>query len=134
MSGTAKTILLVEPDCDLRRAIREILEAFDYKVLVASSGDRAIESCFPDAHHIDGMVVASALPDLTGVELVDSLRALGRRVPALLLATIGADKTLEQRVASGDVDLLRVPFSAEVLRHKLQQMHKRPVDLRKAEE
>ena len=134
MSSTVKTILLIEPDCDLQRAIREILETFDYRVLVASNGRRAMESCSSHAHLIDGLVVAAVLPDRTGVELVDSLRALSRHVPALLLATFGDDETREQRVASGDVDLLRVPFAVETFRCKVQQMLKRPLDRRTAGE
>lgn len=128
-------VLLVEPDPDLRSALRELLEIFGYRVLATANGEHAVQCYAQNPARIDALVAAAFMPRITGIELVDALRKLGGPLPALLLSVFGADLSLQRRVSSGDVGFLSVPFTADSFKRKLNEIFKlAPVEVNDGEQ
>jgi len=93
-----KRILIVEDDRDLRFVIRMILERAGYEVAEARNGMAALESI--GAEPPDLIIADLTMPVMTGVELVDQLRANPATVsiPVVLLSGGQVDAATSQRV------------------------------------
>ena len=93
-----KLILVVEDDRDLRFVIRMILERAGYEVAEASNGTAALESV--GAGPPDLIIADLTMPVMSGVELVDQLRANPATVsiPVVLLSGGEVDPATSQRV------------------------------------
>jgi CheY-like chemotaxis protein len=93
-----KRILIVEDDRDLRFVIRMILERAGYEVAEARNGIAALESI--GAGPPDLIIADLAMPVMSGVELVDQLRAnpATASIPVVLLSGGDVDSTTSQRV------------------------------------
>jgi nitrogen-specific signal transduction histidine kinase len=69
--GNQETILLVEDDEITRQAICETLEYMNYRVLVASSGKKALEIYNEETVHL--VLCDLVMPEMSGAELTDAL-------------------------------------------------------------
>ncbi len=90
------SILIVEDEADLRELIRYNLEADDFRVVTAESGDEAVERIrdgVPDLILLDWM-----LPGLSGIELCRRWRSREEtaRTPIIMITARGEE---EERVA-----------------------------------
>jgi CheY-like chemotaxis protein len=93
-----KRILIVEDDRDLRFVIRMILEHAGYEVAEARNGIAALESI--GAEPPDLVIADLTMPVMSGVELVDQLRAnpATASIPVVLLSGGQVDSATSQRV------------------------------------
>ena len=78
------TIVLVEDDSSLRNALAFALEEEGYKVRAYDRGGSALAADQADA---DCLVIDLKLPDIDGLDLIDRLRTLGSRAPAIIITT-----------------------------------------------
>lgn len=112
-----RTILVIEDNSDLRVATVDMLQALGFEVTVAQHAARAaqlLESASFD------LALVNAYPSRgRGLDAVDALRAQAPRIPVLLTSGFGDDIELRQRVTSGDVGFLPVPFSRQNLERKI---------------
>src|SRR5438105_13823925 len=69
-AGSAKTILLVEDDSQLRALLSRILEKEGYRVLTAKDGNDAFRLCLDSDGDIDLLVTDVILPGINGIDLV----------------------------------------------------------------
>ena len=106
-----KRILVVEDDRDLRFVIRMILERAGYEVAEASNGIAALESI--GAGPPDLIIADLTMPVMSGVELVDQLRANPATVsiPVVLLSGGQVDSATWQRVEA----IVTKPFEPDHL-------------------
>jgi DNA-binding response OmpR family regulator len=106
-----KRILVVEDDRDLRFVIRMILEHAGYEVAVARNGIAALESI--GAEPPDLIIADLTMPVMSGVELVDQLRANRATVsiPVVLLSGGQVDSATLQRVEA----IVTKPFEPDHL-------------------
>jgi DNA-binding NtrC family response regulator len=107
------SILLVDDDADLRRELRLLLEGAGYGVVQAGDVRGAIvafKSSPPDL-----ALLAQALPDGSGFDVLDAFARIDARVPLIFLTASG---TIEQAVAAmkrGVRDFLPKPVQPEAL-------------------
>ncbi len=109
--GTA-TILVVDDERKIRDLVRSYLEREGYSVLVADTGQRALETV--ERAHPDLLVLDLMLPDLTGEEIARNVRSHSDLPIIMLTAKAGED----DRVAGlrqGADDYLVKPFSPREL-------------------
>lgn len=79
------TILVLDDDRIFLRLVAEALEKRGHRVLQASrasDADRLLEAEDPDLLVVDGL-----LPDITGVQWVEKIRAAGRGMQVLLITS-----------------------------------------------
>jgi two-component system cell cycle sensor histidine kinase/response regulator CckA len=109
------TILLAEEDAGVREVARRILAQKDYRVLVASSGLRALEIASSHPGAIDLLLTGLDLPMMSGVELARRMR---EREPGIWVVYMSGypDDVIDQQ-GSLDAPLITKPFqAAELLR------------------
>lgn len=108
------TILVVEDDLGIRKALQMNLGLEGYRVLVAEDGELALRICRQEMPHM--LLVDLMLPRLTGIEVIRELRQIDQDVPILVLSAKDqeADKVLALSI--GADDYMTKPFGlAELL-------------------
>jgi two-component system KDP operon response regulator KdpE len=107
------TILVVDDEAAILRAVRAGLEARGFAVVTASTGQAAIDLIATDPP--DAVVLDLNLPDLDGVEVCRRVRGWSE-VPILVLSAEGSEQRKILALDEGADDYVTKPFSmAELL-------------------
>jgi DNA-binding response OmpR family regulator len=112
--STARKILLVDDDEDLRGSLRDQLALHEeFEVSVAGTASKGIESA--KAEHHDLVVFDVGLPDMDGREAVKVLRKTGFRSPIIMLTANDSDADQILGLDAGANDYVTKPFKFAVL-------------------
>ncbi|WBX85107.1 response regulator transcription factor [Sphingosinicella microcystinivorans] len=117
-------ILLVEDDEALARGLTAALRGEGYSVDPAPDGETALEMARDEPYAVITLDVN--LPDMSGFDVLKSLRSRGCRAPVLMLT---ARDALEDRVKGLDLgadDYLLKPFEPAELAARLRALLRRP--------
>src|SRR5690349_11094869 len=122
----ATFVLLVEDDQLVRKSIRQMLTAEEFRVLEASSAEQALEIWQERRAGIDLVVTDISMPGMTGVDLVDRLGRQERYLKALYIS--GFPELLDTPAAAPrKVPFLQKPFSSEQVSRKIRAILGRPM-------
>jgi DNA-binding response OmpR family regulator len=116
-------ILVVEDEQKMARALQEGLEADDYAVSVAHTGEEGFY--LSQSRPFDMMILDVMLPGRDGFEILATLRQRGMTTPVLLLTS---RDTLEDRVRGLDLgadDYLVKPFAFPELLARMRALLRR---------
>jgi len=128
--GPSARILVVEDEPPMRIALRDILAAERYRVLIAADGQAGLDLALreqPDLILLDVM-----MPKLDGYAVCAELRRLAVAAPVLMLT---AKAEVQDRVTgldSGADDYLVKPFSTDELLARVRALLRRSRDARRA--
>lgn len=113
-------VLLAEDDDELRRMIREALEASGYDVLEVIDGGRLLvrlgqeyRSGQPE-ESFELLLSDVRMPICTGLQIVESLRLARSSIPVILITAFGDDATRARAERLGAV-LVDKPFDVDEL-------------------
>lgn len=113
--GRKPGILVVDDDEGIRENIADLLSTEDYRVIVASNANEAMDRLA--AEDVDLLLTDFQMPGRNGVELIEAARTTKKDLPAILMTAylyVYEQIDKERRKA---ISLLRKPFDAdEVLR------------------
>jgi len=111
---TARTILLVDDDEDLREALIEQLALYEeFELLQEDSATRGIQAA--RSSHLDLLIMDVGLPDMDGREAVKILRKSGFKSPIIMLTGHDTDSDTILGLESGANDYVTKPFKFAVL-------------------
>lgn len=105
-------ILVVDDERQILRALKTSLEARDYDVLVANSGEDALSSAA--TAEPDLVVLDLGLPDIDGLEVARRIRAFSK-VPIIVLTVEDALASKVAALDAGADDYVTKPFAMEEL-------------------
>jgi two-component system response regulator MprA len=117
------TILVVDDDAGLRRALRRVLVAQGFEVEVADGGDEALTRL--REHTFDLVVLDVMMPGRDGIEVCERLRAVGDRSPVLMLTARDAVRDRVAGLDAGADDYLLKPFANEELVARVRALLRR---------
>lgn len=106
-------VLYVEDEIFLGKIVKETLESRGFEVLMETHGARvltAFENGRPDICVLDVM-----LPDMSGFELAEAIRARNDGIPIIFLTAKTQTEDLVRGFRTGGNDYIRKPFSMEEL-------------------
>jgi two-component system, OmpR family, KDP operon response regulator KdpE len=113
MSKNGASILVVDDEREIVRALRRNLSAHGYTVLTASSGEEAIEAV--RRHRPDLLLLDLMLPGMSGLELCRLVRTESS-VPIIVLSVKNAERDKVEALDLGADDYIQKPFGmGEVL-------------------
>ena len=110
MSETKKngTILVVDDEPQLRRALESVFHQRGYTVVLAASGEDALVRVAEKAP--DLIVLDLMLPGMSGIETCRAMRRM-TQAPILILSVKGAEEDKIRALDEGADDYLTKPFS-----------------------
>lgn len=82
--GRKKIILVVDDNEDILRSIRDILEAEEFSVVTVSDGSEGLTAV--QEHQPDLVITDVIMPDMEGLELIQSLRKIDEHLPIIVMS------------------------------------------------
>lgn len=116
-------LLLVEDDAALRLGLTRQLEADGYRVDQAADGEDGLFQA--REYPVDLAIVDLGLPKLSGLTVVQRLRADGRTIPILILTARGSWQDKVVGLESGADDYLVKPFEYPELAARIKALLRR---------
>lgn len=120
-------VLLVDDSRVMRQLVRRTLRQAGYElgqVVEAENGKDALEKL---AGWRPELVLSDwNMPEMSGIELLDSLRAKGNGVPLAFVTSESTSAMRSRATSSGALFLVTKPFTAEDFRHALMAAGIRP--------
>jgi DNA-binding NtrC family response regulator len=114
-SSPALAILVVDDEKNIRRAIRLILEAENYRVIEAATAEEAADSVATSAEPIDLIILDLMLPKKGGLEWLAELKKdeLCRHVPVIVVSGHASSEEAAQAIKLGATDFFEKPLNRE---------------------
>jgi len=120
-------ILLVEDDAALAEVTRFGLESQGHIVQVTVDGSRALDNLRINKY--DLVVLDWMMPEMTGIEVLESYRRSGGKTPVLMLTAKTRLDDKELGLDSGADDYLTKPFEHRELQARIRALLRRPTSL-----
>jgi FixJ family two-component response regulator len=107
------TVIVVDDDASVRRALGRQLQILGFDVLEFPSGEALLESEFPTSDAC--LLLDVYMPGMTGLELLRHLAASARRLPTILIS--GRDDTSTRKMMhdANPIATLLKPFDEQKL-------------------
>lgn len=117
MSNDGARVLIVDDEKAIRRFLRTVLEAHDYRVFEAAAGEEGLAAVARQRPDI--VILDLGLPDIDGVEVTRRLREWSE-IPIVILSVREQDTEKIAALDAGADDYLTKPFSAGELMARLR--------------
>ena len=127
---TAASLLLVEDDPQLVRAIAPAFEVCGFRVTIATSGGEAIN--LVDNHKWDALIVDLGLPDMDGTAVICHLRSK-YDTPVIVISAQHSGTEVEAARTAGANCFLHKPFRTPEVLHWVKEWISAPSSLAFAE-
>jgi CheY-like chemotaxis protein len=116
-----ETVLVVEDEAAVRRAIVDTLRLLGYRVLEAENGHVALALANSHEGGIDLLLTDVVMPGMNGYELASRLRAAQRGVEVLFMSGYVSGASAS---ASGEATgaMLQKPFTPRALAHRVREV------------
>ena len=116
-SGVNRMVDIIDDDEAVRDSTRALLECCGYAVRDHASAEKFLKQ---EGARADCLLVDQHMPGMSGLELIEHLRARGDRTPALMM-TGRSDPSIEPRAARIGVKLLLKPIPEDQLLRWIEQ-------------
>jgi len=116
------TILVVDDELAIRRAMEVTLEALGHQVVTAATGEEALTATAK--HHPDLVVLDLGLPGISGHEVIVALRGWSH-VPIVVLSARDNDAEKVEALDAGADDYVTKPFSMDELLARIRSALRR---------
>ncbi len=123
MRKTGANILLIEDDLFLREGLAELLGSEGYSVEAVGSLEEAKRALYQKSFSL--IVLDNLLPDGTGVDFCDFLRAGGNDTPVLFLTACDDELQIVRGLDSGADDYVTKPFRLRELLSRIRALLRR---------
>ncbi len=118
----SETILLVEDDPLARSLLHQALATMGYRVLVAETGDAAMEIITSGTEHIDLLVTDVILPGLSGPDLADLIRENSSESKVLFISGYSDDRIAQHGILRPGINFLSKPIPLKKLSLKVREI------------
>ena len=108
-----KKILLLEDDYELAETLEELLEENGYEVSLVHTAQEAIDISYETA--FDLYIFDINLPDINGLELLESLRNAQDNTPTIFISALIDLNSISKAFSIGAQDYIKKPFFSQEL-------------------
>ncbi len=117
-----ESILFIDDEDRILDTGKEMLEALGYKVMVAGSGEKAIE-IFKERHDdIDMVILDMIMPGMGGGEVYDRIKAVSPNVKVLLSSGYSIEGEAGKILKRGCNGFIQKPFNINELSRKIKEV------------
>jgi FixJ family two-component response regulator len=108
-----KLVAIVDDDESMRRALVGLMKASGFPARSFASAQEFLSSGLLDQTAC--LIADIRMPGMSGLELQAKLNAERRQIPTIFITVQGDEKTRQQALSAGAVELFTKPFDDEVL-------------------
>ena len=112
-------IAIIDDDEAVRTALRRLLRCAQHKAEAYGSGREFLENL--DRHTPDCLVLDMQMPQMSGLEILRHLSAIGTSVPAVMITGHDEVGAREACLAAGASSYLRKPLDRSVLLEAIER-------------
>jgi two-component system KDP operon response regulator KdpE len=112
MTEKKPVAVVIEDDAQIRRFLKATLEENGFKYVEAETAKKGLIQC--ETQMPDLVILDLGLPDLDGLEVIETLREW-TKVPIVVLSARGKEKDKVEALDAGADDYLTKPFGVEEL-------------------
>lgn len=105
------TILIVDDESSVRKALEKFLSGLGYKTFVAASGEEAIKIAEDEV--IDLALVDLVMPGIDGVELIKRLKDIDQKIVCIVITAFGTITSAVNAMKAGAYHYLTKPFELD---------------------
>jgi len=103
-----RKVLVVDDDARVRELLEDIITTQGHQVVSVENGKRAVEEI--EKQHFDLVFLDLVLPQLSGVEFLDKLKAQREKTFVAVITAYGDDPIALEAMSMGLLILIRKPF------------------------
>jgi len=107
-SPRSRTVLVVDDDSRVRDILVDIISERGHEVITVDSGEKAIEEL--EKHSFGLVFLDLVLPDISGVDVLRTIKESARKVPTVIITGYGDDPIAFEAMSLGPLLLIRKPF------------------------
>jgi DNA-binding NtrC family response regulator len=115
----AARILIVDDDEAIRELLKEFFQGLGYEMTSAANGSEALTVI--NQHDFDCIISDHIMPDMNGLELLEQIRELGKKVPFLMITGYPTIETAVEVMKRGAYDYITKPLQLEDVRIKIER-------------
>jgi len=108
-----KKILLLEDDSILAQTLNELLTTEGYDVTLVENGNEAVDKTYDEKFDLYAFDIN--VPDINGLELLESLRGADDSTPAIFISALVDINSISKAFKIGAEDYIKKPFFPEEL-------------------
>ena len=108
-----KNIYIIDDDDSVCRALRCLLETFEFEVSVFRSVERYISEALNDTHGV--LILDIHLPGVSGLEALKWFVRLGNKRPIIVVSADTSDELLEHVLKAGAAGYFQKPVCGTAL-------------------
>ena len=120
----AGLILLVDDDDQIRHLLQRMLERLGYDTVCASGGAAALEIFTEKRKAVDLVLCDLSMPGMSGIEVLENLRAQDKDIPVILSSGYSEDDLKERYRNKGFSGFLQKPYRMKTLGRMLEEVLK----------
>jgi two-component system NtrC family sensor kinase len=120
--GGNETILVVEDDPAVGRLVESVLKRYGYRVMLAGSGEDALELFESNGTDISLALLDVIMPKMNGKQLCEALRERSPHLKVLFLSGYTADVIEDKGIFMEGVDIIKKPAKPLELARKVREM------------
>lgn len=117
-----ETILLVEDNPMVRNLVRIALRNYGYTLLEAEQGQQALALAAQQEAAIDLLLTDVIMPELSGREVAERLKALYPHIKVLFMSGYTDDEVIQHGLLTAEVEFISKPFSPKTLAAKVREI------------
>ena len=118
-------VLVVDDERSMRRVLQILLEQMGLESVSAENGQEALEHLRRE--NISLVLTDLRMPEMTGIELLEQIRAADAEVPVIVFTAYGTVQTAVEAMKHGAFDYILKPFDVEAV----EPIIRRALDLRR---
>lgn len=115
----SRTLLIADDEPNIRRVLEAMFAKDGFTVLTAENGKRAID--IASANSIDVLITDLIMPDMTGVDVLRSVKQLHPECASIMVTAYGTIKTAVEAMRLGAFNYLTKPFDMDEVRLVVKQ-------------
>ena len=115
-------ILVVDDQLGVRTLLVSIFQDDDHEVKMAANGESALRLLSSFSFEPDLILLDLKMPGMNGLETLEKIRALDRRVAVILMTGNGDPHNVEQAEDLGILSYITKPFDLFELRERVKEI------------
>jgi CheY-like chemotaxis protein len=125
--GRGELVLVVDDEFSIRDIMKQTLEAFGYRVIIASDGAEAVALFAMETGKISLVITDMMMPVMDGAAAIRALSAIDPTLRIIAASGIESGQNVDKATLAGVTDFLVKPFNAEKLLRLAREVLDRPV-------